>query len=218
MKRTFILLSLLVLAFSVNAFAQKAKPAKKTITKQTTKQITATELYKLLPNEYVNTPLDEREGDFFPTVKPDYVKFILSGENVPKSLAGSFAEPEGLGDLRVFRGKSSVYVGLRYQLGDANAENPTVDSVKMTTFLLEYKDKKWSDVTASILPKISIDEAHKMLSVDDAQIKKENVWVDTQIFNDLNGFALIGRIKGSDRVTPLKTFKWNGIKFVEAEN
>ena len=220
MKKTLILLSLLVLSFSANAFAQKTKPAKKSPAKQTVKQIPATEFYKLLPNEYVSTPTAEREGDLiFPSKnKPDYVKFMLSGENVPKSLAGNFAEPEGLGDLRVFYGKSSVYVGLRYQLGDANAENPTVDSVKITTFLLEYKDKQWADVTASMMPQISIDEAHKMLSENDSEVKKENVWIETQILEDLNGLIFAGRIKGSYSVTPLKTFKWDGVKFIETEN
>ncbi len=185
MKKSFILLSLLVLAFSANAFAQKTKSTKKTAT---AKQITATEIYNLLPNEYINTPKDERESDLiFPGKnKPDYVKFMLSGENVPKSLKGDLAEPEGLGDLRVFYGKSSVYVGLRYQLGDTNAENPTVDSVKITAILLEYKAGTFTDVTASMLPKVSIDEAHKLLSENDpeAKIKKEDVWIETQILED----------------------------------
>lgn len=218
MKKTFILLSLLVLTLSTNVFTQKAKSTKTTTT---VKQITATEIYKLLPNEYVNTPKDERESDLiFPSKnKPDYVKFMLSGDNVPKSLKGDFAEPEGLGDLRVFYGKSSVFAGLHYQLGDANAENSTVDSVKIITILLEYKAGKWSDVTHSILPQISVADAHKFLSESDSEteIKKENVWIETQILEDLNGLILAGRVKGSYTVTPLKSFKWNGEKFVESE-
>ncbi|NJM54259.1 MAG: hypothetical protein HC846_13290 [Blastocatellia bacterium] len=174
-----------------------------------------------MPNEYVNTPTDEREGDLiFPSKnKPDYVKFMLSGENVPNSLKSDFAEPECLGDLRVFYGKSSVYVGLRYQLGDATAENPPVDAVKITAILLEYKDGKFTDVTASMLPKISLEDAHKSMSENDpeAKIKKEDVWVETQILEDLNGFILAGRVKGSYTVSPLKTFKWDGMKFVESE-
>jgi hypothetical protein len=215
MKKTFILLSLVVLVFAANAFAQKAKPAKKT----PAKQITAKELFLLLPNEYIASSVDERKDtlDLSTTVKPDYLGFMLSGENVPKSLKGTFAEPEGLGNMRVFRGKSSVLVGLRYQLGDANEENPTVDSVKITTILLEYKDGKFSDVTASLLPQISIDEAHKLLSENDSAVKKENVWIQTDIVDDINGFVLFGRIKGNDSATSLKTFKWNGIKFVESE-
>lgn len=218
MKKTIILLSLLILAFSANSFAQKAKPTKKTAT---AKKITATELYKLLPNEYINTPTDERESDLiFPNkIKSDYLKFMLSGENVPNSLKGGFAEPEGLGDLRVFHGKSRVFVGLRYQLGDANAENPSVDSIKITAILLEYKDGKFTDVTASMLPKISIEAAHKSMSENDPEVKinKEDVWIETQILEDLNGFMLAGRVKGSYTVSPLKTFKWDGIKFVESE-
>ena len=210
---------LLVLTFSVNSFAQKAKPTKNTATP---KRNTATELYKLLPNEYINTPVDERESDLiFPSkIKADYVKFMLSGENVPKSLKSDFAEPEGLGDLRIFHGKFSVFVGLRYQLSDANAENTSVDSVKITAILLEYKDGKFTDVTASMLPKISIGAAHKYMSENEpeAKIKKEDVWIETQILEDLNGFLLAGRVKGSYTVSPLKTFKWDGMKFIESEN
>lgn len=221
MKKTFILLSLLVLAFSVNAFAQKAKPAKAPA-KQAAKQISARELFLLLPDEYIAMTIDERSDtlDMSTTAKPDYQGFMLSGENVPKSLKGTFTEPEGLGSMRVFRGKSSVFVGLRYQIGDASEENPTVDSVKITTFLLEYKDGKWSDVTASLLPQISIDEAHKLLTAYDpeAKIKKESVWIQADLLDDFNGFVLFGRIKGSDSATNLKTFKWDGIKFVESEN
>lgn len=217
MKKSFILLTILVLAFSSNMFAQKTKPSQKTA-----KKITATEVYKMLPNEYVNTPQDEREDDLiFPSKnKPDYVKFMLNGEKVPTSLKGDFAEPEGLGDLRVFYAKSSIYVGLLYQLGDANAENPTVDSVKITAILLEYKNGKFTDVTASRLPKISIEEAHKSMSENDpeANIKKEDVWVETQILEDFNGFMLAGRVKGSYTVSPLKTFEWNGVNFVETAN
>jgi hypothetical protein len=221
MKKTFILLSLLVLAFSVNAFAQKAKPAKKTPAKQAAKQITAKELFLLLPDEYIAIAIDERSDtlEMSTTVKPDYLGFMVTDENVPKSLKGTFAEPEGLGYMRVFHGKSSVLVGLRYQIGDAAEENPTVDSVKITTFLLEYKDGKWSDVTASLLPQISVDEAYKLMSENDpeAKIKKENVWIQADLFDDLNGFVLFGRVKGSDSATNLKTFKWDGIKFVESE-
>lgn len=221
MKRTLILSSLLALVFSVNAFAQKAKPETKTPTKQETKQITAKELFLLLPNEYVAMSVEERNDtlDMSTTVKPDYLGFMVTGENVPKSLKGTFAEPEGLGNMRVFRGKSSVLVGFRYQIGDAAEENPTVDSVKITTFLLKYEDGKWSDVTASLLPQISIDEAHKLLSENDpeAKIKKESVWIQADLLDDLDGFVLFGRINGSDSATNLKTFKWNGENFVEAE-
>jgi hypothetical protein len=222
MKKTFILLSLLVLAFSANVFAQKTKPATKTPAKQAAKQITASELFLLLPDDYITMTSDERSDtlEMSTTPKPDYLGFMVTGENIPKSLKGTFAEPEGLGNMRVFHGKSSVFVGLRYQIGDAAEENPTVDSVKITTFLLEYKDGKWSDVTASLLPQISIDEAHKLLSENDpeAKIKKENVWIQTDISDDFNGFLLFGRIKGSDSATNLKTFKWDGIKFVEVIN
>lgn len=218
MKKTFILLSLVVLMSSVSVFAQKSKPTKTTTI---AKQITATEIYKILPDQYVNTPKDERESDLiFPGKnKPDYLKFMLSGENVPKSLKSDFAEPEGLGDLRIFHGKSSIYVGLRFQLSDANAENPSVDSVKITAILLEYKNGKFTDVTASMLPKISVEDAHKSMSESDseAKIKKEDIWIEPQILEDLDGFLLVGRVKGSYTVSPLKTFKWNGMKFIESE-
>lgn len=207
MPRTFVLLTLLFLIFSGSAFAQK--------------NLTAKQLFMLLPDEYVNGSKIERENALvFPkSVKPDFLTFMISGRLVPVKLAGSFAEPEGLGDMRVFKGKSSFIVGLRYQLGDGLEANPTVDTTKIVTILLEYKDKKWANVTDSLLPKITNDAVYKTLSEfpDMKDVKKEDVWVETQVSKDRNGLQLVGRAKGSEAVTPLKFFKWNGAVFVEAE-
>ena len=207
MKKTFILLSLLLLAFSGNAFAQK--------------DLTAKQLFMLLPNEYVSGTKSERETALvFPnSIKSDFLTFMISGKLVPKNLAGDFKQAEGLGDMRVFKGKSSVIVGLRYQIGDGQEANPTVDTTKLVTVLLEYKGKKWTNVTDSLLPKISADAAHQaLIKFDETKdAKKENVWVETQVSKDRGGLLLIGRVKGSETVTPLKFFQWNGAKFIESE-
>ena len=206
MKRTFILLSLLVLTLSANAFAQKA--------------MTAKQLFMSLPNEYVNGTAKERATYLvFPkSIKADFLSFMISDNGVPKAMAGDFQEAEGLGDMRVFRGKSSTIVGLRYQIGDAKAENPTVDSVKITTVLLEYKGKKWTNVTDSLLPKVSIDDAfNALMTLEDMKnTKKEDVWIETQVSKDSNGLLSLARVKGSDSITALKFFKWDGVKFVES--
>lgn len=207
MKKLFILLTLIIFAFSGNAFAQK--------------NLTARQLFMLLPDDYVSGTKTERETALvFPnSIKSDFLTFMISGKLVPKNLAGNFAEPEGLGDLRVFKGKSSVVVGLRYQLGDGQETNPTIDTTKLVTVLLEYKNKKWTVVTDSLMPKISADEAYQTLVKfpDTKDVKKENVWVETQVSKDQNGLLFVGRAKGSETATPLKFFKWNGAAFVEAE-
>ncbi len=207
MKKTFILLSLLVLTLSANVFAQK--------------QMTAKQLFMSLPNEYINGTKAERESALiFPnSIKSDFLTFMVSDELVSKNLAGDFKEPEGLGEMRIFRGKSRIVVGLRYQIGDAQEANPTVDSVKIVTVLLEYKAKKWTNITDSLSPKVSIDEAYQMLIQfpETKDVKKESVWIETQVSKDKSGLILLGRIKGSDSVTNLKFFKWNGISFVESE-
>ncbi len=207
MKKTFILLSLLVLTLSANAFAQK--------------QMTAKQLFMSLPNDYVNGTKTERESALiFPkSIKSDFLTFMVSDELVSKSLAGNFKEPEGLGDMRVFKGKSSVIVGLRYQIGDAQNANPTADSVKITTVLLEYKSKKWTNVTDKLLPTVSVDDAHQVLIgfEETKGVKKESVWIETQVSKDRSGLLLVGRVKGSESVAALKFFKWDGAKFVESE-
>jgi hypothetical protein len=218
MKKTFILLTLLVLAFSANAFAQK--PAKKVTAKQTTgKQMTAKQFFMALPNDYVVGTAEEREGYLiFPnSILPDYLTFMLTDEEVPKTIAGTFKEPEGLVELRVFRGKLSNFVGLRYQLGDRTEENPTVDSVKITTVLLENKDEIWTDVTDKLMPKISFEEAHQavIVNTDLKDVKKENVWIETQLSKEASSLLLVARVKGSDSATVLKWFKWDGEKFIE---
>lgn len=207
MRKTFVLLSLLLLAFSGNAFAQK--------------NLTAKQLFILLPNEYVVGTKTERETALvFPnSIKPDFLTFMISGKLVPKNLAGDFSQAEGLGDMRVFKGKSSVIVGLRYQIGDGQETNPTVDTTRIVPVLLEYKNKKWTNVTELLMPKISADEAYQTLVKfpDTKDVKKENVWIETQVSKDQSGLLLVGRAKGSETATPLKFFKWNGEKFIESE-
>jgi hypothetical protein len=219
MKKTFILLSLLVLAFSANVFAQAKKTAKKTAT--TSKQMTAKQFFMALPNDYiVGTATEKADALIFPnSITADFLTFMVSDELVPKSLAGDFKEPEGLGDMRVFRGKDRNIIGLRFQLGDRTNENPTVDSVKIFTYLLEYKNGKWMDVTASLLPKISIDEAYKAVidKEDTKDVKKEDVWIETQVSKEKAGLGMFARVKGNDSITTLKFFTWDGVKFVEAE-
>lgn len=208
MKKTLILLTLLLLAFSGNAFAQKP--------------LTAKQIFMLLPNEYVNGTKIERETALiFPnSIKSDFMTFMISGKLVPKNLAASFVQPEGLGNMRVFKGKSSVIVGLRYQIGDAQEANQTVDKVKIKTILLEYKNGKWTNITDAMLPKASIDYAYKVLSEDFQMkaLKKEDVWIEYQINELHKGIMTAARIKGNDSITNLKFFEWNGAKFVESEN
>lgn len=217
MKKTFILLSVLVLAFSVTAFAQKKKPAKPTTKKQTT----AKQFFLSLPNDYIFGTTEEKEATLiFPnSMTADYLQFMVSDELVPKALTGDFREPEGLGEMRVFRGKDRNIIGLRFQLGDRLEENPTTDKVKIFTYLLENKNGRWTDVTASLLPKISLDEA--LLAVADKEdtknAKKEHIWIETQVMKEKAGLGMFARVKGSDTITTLKFFIWDGVKFVEVE-
>lgn len=207
MKKPLVLLTLLFLAFSGNVFAQKT--------------LTAKQLFMLLPNEYVVGTKTERENALvFPkSIKSDFLTFMISGKLISKTLAGEFAEAEGLGDMRIFKGKSSVIVGLRYQIGEAQEANPTIDGVKITTILLEYQNGNWTNITDPLIPKISPDEVYQTIVKfpDTKNAKKEDVWVETQVSKDRSGLLLVGRVKGSDWVTPLKFFKWNGEKFVESE-
>lgn len=213
MKKIFILIGLFILAFSANAFAQKKKPA-------AAKQMTAKQLFLALPDDYVVGAERAKNNLVFPKqMKSDFLTFMVASEQVPKVMAGDFKKPEGLGNLRVFRGKDKTIVGLRYQIGDSAEENPSVDSVKVFTYLLEYKNGKWTDVTAALLPKVSIDDAYKTVSEieNTKNAKKEDVWIETQVSPDQNGLQNLIRVKGSDWVTPLKFYKWNGTKFVETQ-
>jgi hypothetical protein len=206
MKKTALLL-IFTIAFCANAFAQKT--------------LTAKQLFMSLPNEYINGTAKERATflTFPKSIKTDFLSFMITENAVPKMIAGDFKEPQSIGDLRVFRGKSSTIVGLRYQIGDGKEMNPTPDTTKIITVLLERKGGKWMDVTESMLPKVSSDYAHKVLTENfKMNVKAEDVWVETQISKDKNGLLTVARIKGNDAVTTLKWFKWNGQDFVETEN
>lgn len=185
------------------------------------KSLTARQLFMLLPNEYINGTKQERSGAIiFPkSVTAEFLPFMVSGTLVPSGLAGDFAKPEGLGAMRVFRKRSSIVVGLRYQLGDEANPNQSVDTVKIVTTLLEYKGGKWSDVTSALLPVITPESAQRTLQgfPETKDVKLEDVWVETQVSQDRNGLLLVGRVKGSEAVTPLKFFKWNGERFMESE-
>ncbi len=208
MKKTFILVCLLVLAFSTNVFAQK--------------QMTAKQLFMSLPNDYVVGTAKERATflTFPKSVKADFLTFIMTENAVPKTIAGDFKEPQAIGNLRVFRSKSSTIVGLRYQVGDGKEVNPTVDTTKIITVLLENKGGKWTNVTEAMLPKVSVDDAYKVLTEDFQMkdVKKEDVWIETQVSKDKSGLMTFARIKGDDSITALKFFKWTGTEFIEAED
>lgn len=207
MKKTIILLSLLFLAFTSNAIAQKT--------------LTAKQLFMLLPNEYINGNATEKAKflSFPDSIKTDTLSFFISENAVPKKIAGNFQVPQALGSMRVFRGKSSLFVGLRYQVDDRKEQNPTVDTTKIVTVLLEYKGGKWTNVTDSKMPKVSAEYAYKVLSekFQMKDLKKEDVWVETQLGIEKSGLAAVARIKGDTSVTDLKWFKWTGKNFVEAE-
>lgn len=86
------------------------------------------------------------------------------------------------------------------------------------TILLENKGGKWTNVTNAMLPKVSVDEAYKVLTENfKMNVKKEDVWVETQISRDKNGLQTVARIKGDDSITTLKWFKWTGRDFAEGE-
>lgn len=207
MKKSFILLSCLFLAFTINATAQKT--------------LTAKQLFLQLPSDYINGTAKEKTAflSFPDSIKRDTLSFFISESAVPKKIAGNFQVPQALGTMRVFRGKSSLFVGLRYQVDDRKEQNPTVDTTKVITVLLEYKGGKWTDVTDSKMPKVSAEYAYKVLSekFQMKNLKKEDVWVETQLGIDKSGLAAVARIKGDTSVTDLKWFKWTGKNFVEAE-
>jgi hypothetical protein len=221
MKKTFILLILTVLTFSADAFAQKKKSDNLASKEQTaSEQMTAEQYFRALPDDYVvGTPKDKEEIIGFKEPKLDYVSFLFEGEQVPKALAGNFKEPEGLGKMRIFRGKDTTIVGLRLLIGDSTEKTPTTDSYKITTYLLEYKDGKWTNKTDALLPKISVDYAYKVLSEDFQmkELKQEDVWIEYQINELHKGIMTVARVKGNELRTNLKFFIWNGAKFVEPE-
>ncbi len=208
MKKIFILICLSVLAFSANTFAQK--------------QLSAKQLFMSLPNEYVNGTAKEREAflSFPDSIKADTLSFFIFENGISKKIGGNFQKPQAVGSMRVFRGKSSTIIGLRYQVDDRTEKNPTVDTTKIITVLLENKNGKWTDVTQSKMPKVSADYAYQVLTKDYQMkdLKKENVWVETQLGIDKSGLAAVARIKGDTSVTSLKWFKWNGLRFIESED
>lgn len=174
-----------------------------------------------LPNEYVSGNAKQRAAflSFPDTIKADTLSFFIFENGISKKIGGDFVKPQAIGSMRVFRGKSSTFVGLRYQVDDRTEKNPTVDTTKIITFLLENKNGKWTDVTESKMPKVSAEHAYKVL-VEDYQmkdLKKENVWVETQLGIEKSGLAAVARIKGDTSVTSLKWFKWNGSDFIESK-
>jgi hypothetical protein len=204
-------LTLLVLGVSANALAQKA-PKK------------AVDFFVALPAEYMTGTRTERlgtkeRGGYLMTqsAKPDFLKFLLFEDDVPAIVRGSMTAPESIGHLKLFRAKERTIVGLWFQVGDKNEKNPTTDTVLQYTFLLEYKGGKWSNVTASLMPKVSVDEAYKVLTEDFQMknVKRDDVRVEAQLNEDKNLLVFVARSKGSDAVTVLKLFKWNGNTFVE---
>lgn len=204
MKKLSILLGLLVL-LSASVFAQK--------------QMSARQLFMALPGDYVVGSAKERAAylTFSGSIKADFLTFMITEDAIPKSLAGDFREPQGLVDMRVFRGGSRSVVGLTYQLGDGREATPTTDKTRIVTVMLEYRGGKWTNITPTILPTVSVKEAHEVLvkNFQMTEVSHDDVRVEAQMSKDRNGMILVARVKGSDSVTILKQFTWNGKAFVE---
>lgn len=210
MKRKFILLTLLILSLAASAFAQK-NPKK------------AVDFFAALPAEYMTGTRAERlgtkdRGGYLMTLsaKPDFLRFSLFEEQVPAYIKGSLEVPQSLGQLKLFRAKDRTIVGLSFQVSDKNEKNPTTDTVFQHTLLLEYKNGQWTNATASLMPKVSVDEAYKVLTENfQMKVKREDVRVEAQLNEDKDLLLLVAKSKGNESVTVLKLFKWNGSGFVE---
>jgi hypothetical protein len=75
------------------------------------------------------------------------------------------------------------------------------------TVLLENKGGKWTDVSNVMLPKVSVDHAFKVLTEGfKMTVKKEDVWIKTQVGKDKNRLMTFARIKGDDSITTLNFF------------
>lgn len=207
LKKVFILSAFFVLAFGVNVFAQKSPK-------------TATDFFLKLPAEFMGGTAKERAGFIGKTrTSENYLDFLLFDNAVPNFVRGSTVEPQSFGQLRLFKTKGRTIVGLSFQVSDQKEKNTTVDSTKWTTVLLEYKSGKWSNVTDSMMPQVSVDYAFKVLTEDFQikDVKKEDVRVEVQVHKDNNALLFVGRRKGDDSVTILKWFKWTGASFVETD-
>lgn len=211
MKTISIRLTLLILAFSLNAFAQAKLPK------------TALDFFALLPAEYMTGTRNERLGtadDFGYTnpnqAKPHHLIFTLFGEQVPKIVRGELKNPVAMGDLKVFQAKTRTIIGLMFRVEMLNDKNKSPDKIKWYTFLLEYKAGKWKDVTAELMPKVSVEEGYKYLTenLQIENLKKENIRIEPQINPDKDVILMVARSENMENQT-VKLFKWNGLNFVE---
>lgn len=203
MKKLVLLFFVLMLA--ANTFAQ-------------TRGLSAKALFSRLPAEFMGGTAKERDLFVVQTsATTNYLAFFITDANVPKIVAASFAQPQSLGQMKVYRGKTRTVVGLTFQASDAAAVVETTDTVKIITFLLEYKNGKWRDATSELLPKVTVDEAYKVLT-EDFQMKnlaKENVRVEANVIKDENGVMFAAKVRGDESATTFKWFNWTGDKFVE---
>jgi len=211
MKKPSTLLTLLIFVFSANAFGQNSPK-------------NARDFFAALPSEFMTGTRAERlgakdkSGYVMPqSVTSDYLKFVLFENNVPPIVKGSLDVPQSMGELKLFRGKNKTIVGLSFQVSDKNEPQPTTDKVYWHTFLLEYKDGKWTNLTESLMPKVSVDEAYKVLTENFQMkdVKKEDVRVEAQLNKDKNLLLFVAKRKGDESVTTLKLFKWTTNGFVE---
>jgi len=148
MKTNSILLTMLILAFSVNSFAQAKQPK------------TAADFLALLPAEFMTGTKAERLGtpDNFGYINtnptnPHNLTFTLFGEQIPKIIRGESTNRVAMGDFKVFQAKTRTILGLMFRVEMVNDKNESRDRVKWHTFLLEYKGGKWRGVTDELMPK-----------------------------------------------------------------
>lgn len=187
------------------------------------KKLTAVELFMALPAEYMGGKKSERNGFFDEmSAESDFLSFSVSNSEVPKIIAESFANPQSSGHLRVFHSKSQTIIALCFQTVDAANSNSLaarLENMKVQLFMLEYKNGKFADVTESILPKITIDEAHKFLTenYEMKNVQKDEILIEKQVGPMDNGVLVTAKTKGRRAVITLKWYKWTGTEFMEAE-
>lgn len=200
--KKILVLTIMAISMSFTAFGQA-------------KKMTVKDYFLAIPSEFIKAPASKRSA----WIEQNSTSIGYLSYNIPvKELTGETGDGSVFGSIQVFKKKNGDVL-----LGMANNMCAEKQCIGLMRFL-EYKKGKFTDVSEDYMIIPDNDEVIKILRDAPAFTKKDSLkdGVQVPLTLDFNGNDktiqfTAGVEKKLDGGVVAKTYKWNGVAFVEFE-
>ncbi|HMT07299.1 MAG TPA: hypothetical protein PKA82_04790 [Pyrinomonadaceae bacterium] len=193
------LFTLIFATLAISASAQKAMSVR--------------DYYLAIPSQYINADAKKRAS----WIESEYAAEGNLSFNIPvKELTGEDGDGKAFGYVQVFKKKIGVVIGVATNMCEGG-------TCQGQLLFLDYNAGRWEDVTSDHAPILDNDEVRQILKKAPAFENKDSLADGSEVpihynfgGNDKVMQAIAGGTNGDGGVV-VKTFKWNGVAFVDFE-